>query len=229
MDRIYFLDNPWPQGHRIIDFKWNAHFKYEEEISEKNGLYFDFHLETADYYEEDADEEDMEEGEEESDWKAKIVWNNYHSCTLSSEEWSYKGFLAGNDKAPFNLEELDGKKYKVDFLSEEEQEEWDPELTAFDVYLLGHDAAAFHTIRFTKNENGAYRVDWKGKLALAYVGDYEFKYDFQAFVSSVSFRGIAVPDELTDQEACGLLKRFVRDPALFELQNQNGQRRFVLK
>ena len=57
MDRIYFVDNPWPNGHRIINFKWSAHFKYEEEevLKERTGLYFDLYLETADYYEEDLD------------------------------------------------------------------------------------------------------------------------------------------------------------------------------
>jgi hypothetical protein len=32
----------------------------------------------------------------------------------------------------------------------------DPELTAFDIYLLGHDATAFRTIKFTKVENQTY-------------------------------------------------------------------------
>ena len=46
-----------------------AHFKYaeEEELNGMAGLYFDLHLETADYDEEDLDEED-EENEEEDDW-----------------------------------------------------------------------------------------------------------------------------------------------------------------
>ncbi|MFJ8530418.1 hypothetical protein [Bacillus sp. NPDC094106] len=229
MDRIYFVDNPWPNGHRIINFEWGAHFKYGEELGEKAGLYFDLHLETADYYEEDKGEDEDAEDEAESDWQAKIVWNNYHSCTLSSEEWNYKGFRVGSDEAPFDLEMLDGKEYIIDFLSKEEQEDLDLDMTAFDVYLLGHDASGFHSIKFTRLERQAYQIEWKGKLALAYVGDHEFKYDFHTIISSASFRGISIPNEITDHRAYELLRRFVSNPALFELQNDNGNRRFVFK
>ncbi|MGG3803557.1 hypothetical protein [Metabacillus fastidiosus] len=233
MDRIYFVDNPWPDGHPIINFEWSAHFKYkkEDELAGEMGLYFDLHLETADYYKEDDENEDEDDDNDEavSDWKSKIVWNNYHSCTLSSTEWDNKGFLVGSDKAPFNPETLDGKEFRIDFLSKDEQEDLDLDLTAFDVYLLGHDAAAFHTIKFTKIEGSTYQIDWKGKLALAYVADYEFRYDFHAFISSASFKGITIPDELTDNKAYELLERFISKPSLFELQNDNGKRQFVLK
>ncbi|MED4452011.1 hypothetical protein [Metabacillus fastidiosus] len=231
MDRIYFVDNPWPNGHPIINFEWSAHFKYQEEDESvgEMGLYFDLHLETADYYKEDDENEDDDNDEAVSDWKSKIVWNNYHSCTLSSTEWDNKGFLVGSDKAPFNPETLDGKEFIIDFLSKDEQEDLDLDLTAFDVYLLGHDAAAFHTIKFTKIERSTYQIDWKGKLALAYVADYEFRYDFHTFISSVAFKGITIPDELTDNKAYELLERFISKPSLFELQNDNGKRQFVLK
>ena len=233
MERIYFVGNPWPNGHRIINFKWSAHFKYEEEeLKDRTGLYFDLHLETADYYEEDLDEdedEENEENEEVDDWHAKIVWNNYHSCTMSSQEWDNKGFRVGSDEAPFDLETLDGKEYAIDFLSKDEQENLDLDLTAFDVYLLGHDATAFHSIKFTKVEGQSYQIDWKGKLALAYTGDYEFRYDFHTLISSTSFSGITIPDEITDHRAYELLERFVSKPTLFKLQNDNGKRKFIFK
>jgi hypothetical protein len=227
MNRIYFIDNPWPNGHRIINFEWSAHFKYNDDGEKRDGLYFDFHLETADYYEEDAEEEEDADDEDADDWHAKIVWNNYHSCTLSSQEWDNKGFLVGSDENLFDWESLDGHEYKIDFLSEEEQENFDHELTAFDVYLLGHDASAFHIIKFTKLDVDSYKIDWQGKLAQAYVGDYEFKYDFHTVLSSVSFSGIDIPDEVTDEQAYALLARFVRNPALFELHHENEKRRFV--
>jgi len=197
MDRIYFVDNPWPNGHRIVNFKWSAHFKDEEE-----------------------------ENEEVDDWHAKIVWNNYRSCTISSQEWHNKGFRVGSDEAPFDLEALSGKEYVIDFLTKNEKENFDFDLTAFDVYLLGHDATAFHTIKFTKVENHTYQIDWKGKLALAYKGDYEFRYDFHTCISSTSFSGITIPEEMTDFRAYELLKRFVSKPSLFALQNDNGKRKF---
>ncbi|PDY51248.1 hypothetical protein COM88_33900, partial [Bacillus cereus] len=110
------MDNPWPKGHRIVNFKWSAHFKYaeEEELNGVAGLYFDLHLETADY-------DDEEDGEDVDDWHAKIVWNNFHNCTLSSEEWDFKGFRVGSDEVPFDLDLLNGKRFAIDFLSEDEQ------------------------------------------------------------------------------------------------------------
>lgn len=229
MNRINFADNPWPNGHRIIHFDWGAHFKVDEdeEMDGRAGLYFDLHLETADYYEEDVDED--EEDEDISDWQAKIVWNNYHSCTLSSEEWDFKGFRVGSDESPFDLAHLDGAVYEVDHLNEEEQEELDIERTAFDIYLLGHDATAFHTIRFKKAEGQTYDIDWKGKVALFYVGDTEFCHDFHATINSVAFRGISVPEELTDEEAFVLLKRFVKEPESYHLSTIEGKRRFLIK
>jgi len=230
MNRIYFTDNPWPNGHRIVNFEWGAHFKLDEEAEKQAGLYFDLHLETADYDEEDTGEDEEEQDDEETDdWHAKIVWNNYHSCTLSSEEWDEKGFLVGSEQSPFDPEDLDGKTFTVDDLSDEELEHLDLDTTAFDVYLLGHDASAFHTIQFTRAQDAAFDIHWKGKLALVYAGDENFRYDFHAFISSVNFRGISVPDELTDQEAYELLKRFVKKPELSELQAGQEQRRFVLK
>jgi len=231
MKRIYFANNPWPNGHRITNFEWGAHFKYDEEVEaeDRAGLYFDFHLETADYYEEDKDEgEDNEDDEDIEDWQAKTVWSNYHSCTLSSEEWDIKGFRVGSDKSPFDLKSLDGMEYKIDHLTEEEQQELDLENTAFDVYLLGHVATSFHTITFTKVEGKTYNIDWKGKVAFAYVGDHEFQYDFHTVIPLASFRGITIPDELMVQDAYDLLRRFVQESGLFELQSNNGHKRFVI-
>jgi hypothetical protein len=172
------------------------------------------------------DEEDEEEAEDE--WQAKIVWNNYHSCTLSSTHWGDTGFLAGTDLKPFDLESLDGKEYRIDFLTSDEQENSDQDTTSFGIYLLGHDAAAFHTIKFTKTENQTFNIDWKGKLAQAYVGDYEFKHDFHTLIHSAEFRGIFIDDETTDEQAFELLKQFVCKPQLFRLVNVNRGRRFVL-
>src|SRR5688572_25780255 len=75
INRIFFKDNPFPNGHRIKKFVWSG------ELDPDKGLIFHFHLETEDY-----DEEDEEEFEEEDmpDWLSKTVWNNYHKCRLSS-------------------------------------------------------------------------------------------------------------------------------------------------
>ena len=66
-------------------------------------------------------------------------------------------------------------------------------------------------------------------MALTYIGDYEFKYDFHTLISSTAFSGINIPNDIDDHEAYVLLKRFVSTPVLFELQRDNGDRRFVFK
>lgn len=228
MDRIYFDGNPWPNGHRIAHFEWSAHFKTEEAYSRTPGLYFDLHVKTAEYDEEDLDDE-LEEEEPPTDWQAKIVWNNYHSCTLSTQEWDDKGFCVGTADAPFNPVTLDGQTFLVDHLENDAPENFDFDSTAFDVYLLGHDAVAFHTITFTRIENNTYKIDWQGKLANTYAGDDAFKYDFQTVIAAATFRGILIPDEMTNEAAITLLQRFVSKPELFELDNNNGNRRFLFK
>ena len=83
-NRIYFKDNPWPEGHPIKRFAWSA-----KEID--GDIWFDMHLESADYYAERDIEDDEDEGYP-SDWTAPAVWSNYHSCILSSNYWHHGGF-----------------------------------------------------------------------------------------------------------------------------------------
>ena len=166
-NRIKFLGNPWPEGHPIKEFEWLAR--------EKDGqVWFDFHLETEDYESERPinDDEDIEYA---SDWEAPIVWNNFHACTLSSNNWHDGGFAAGKI-GEFSLESLNGIEVSVDSPAPDDTED-----NAFHVYLLGHDAAAHHRIRFSRiSGTDRFNIHWVGKLALAYVGDYEYKYEFEA-------------------------------------------------
>lgn len=104
-DRIYFKDNPWPEGHPIKEFTWSA-----KEVD--GDVWFDLHLKSADYYAE-RDIEDDENAEYASDWAAPIVWGNYHSCTLSSTYWGNDGFRVCA-KADYTPELLDGLELTVD-------------------------------------------------------------------------------------------------------------------
>ncbi|MEG0450873.1 MAG: hypothetical protein RR595_13540, partial [Lysinibacillus sp.] len=122
-----------------------------------------------------------------------------------------------------------GKTFLVDHFNKIEPDDFEFESTAFDVYLLGHDASAFHTITFTCIENNMYKLAWKGKLANMYAGDYAFKYDFHTEIAAAMFRGILIPSEMTDEEATQLLHRFVSQPELFKLHNNNGERYFSFK
>lgn len=171
-NRITFFGNPWPEGHLIKEFEWLA--------SEKDGhVWFHFHLQTEDYESERPIDED--EGiEYPSAWEAPSVWNNYHSCTLSSNKWHDGGFAVGQI-GKISLESLHGIEVSIDSPAPEDTED-----NAFHVYLLGHDAAAHHRIKFSRVPGtDKFNIHWVGKLAQAYVGDYEYKHAFEAKIFDV--------------------------------------------
>ena len=172
-NRIYFKDNPWPEGHPIKEFLWTAEIRNDD-------VWFNFHLESADYYSE-RDIEDEEDMEYESDWKAPGVWGNFHSCTLSTNSWHYGGFKVCSAK-DYSEDFLNGRELQVDMYPEN-IDDWDD--YAFHIYLLGHDAAAMHKIKFIRNTDATFNIEWSGKLALAYVGDYNFKYDFNTRITNI--------------------------------------------
>ncbi|WP_228455342.1 hypothetical protein [Chryseobacterium sp. Tr-659] len=68
-NKIYFLHNPYPNDHKTVTFNWYGR------IDEDESVWLDFHLKTENYY---TNDEDL------SDWDSKIVWRNYHTCTLLS-------------------------------------------------------------------------------------------------------------------------------------------------
>lgn len=175
-NRIYFEDNPWPEGHPIKTFKWKARVKDGE-------VWFDVHLESADYYSE-RDIEDDEDTEYESDWKAPIVWGNYHSCTMSSTYWHEGGFKVCKLE-DYSPEFLDGLELEVDMnpnISEHRDD------LAFHIYLLGHDAVAFHKIKFIREgDSSNFTIVWSGRIAQAYVGNHNFKHPFTFTVENKNF------------------------------------------
>ena len=132
-NRIYFKDNPWLEGHPIDKFEWQAKLIDE-------AIWFDLHLETANYY----SERDINDSEQESDWKSPIAWSNYHRCTMSSHNWHDDRFKICARK-DYNLEYLDGFVVNVD-ASPEIIKEWDD--LALHIYLLGYDSVACHKIKF---------------------------------------------------------------------------------
>lgn len=174
-NRIYFENNPWPEGHPIKAFEWEAKVK-------DGDVWFDFHLESDDYYSE-RDIEDDEDVEYESDWAAPIVWGNYHSCTLSTNYWHEGGFKVCK-ASEYTPDFLDGYEVQIDMHPENIEERDD---LAFHIYLLGHDAAACHKIKFIRNkENGKFSINWNGRIAQAYIGDYEFRHNFKAKINELN-------------------------------------------
>jgi len=175
-NRIYFEGNPWPEGHPLKEFKWTAKVV-------DGDVWFDIHLESADYYSE-RDIEDDEDVDYESDWEAPIVWGNYHSCTMSTNYWHKGGFrVCRLDE--YSPDYLDGLELEID-MRPDQIEEWDD--LAFHIYLLGHDAVACHRIKFIREPNcDDFSIQWQGRAAQAYVGDYEFKHPFKLFVARQKF------------------------------------------
>lgn len=197
-------------------FIWSGHIN-------EDGLWFDFHLESADYDEENNELDDQDD-EEVSDWKAKVVWNNYHSCTLSTTYWGEaSGFQVGKELNQFDIRQLSSKEYNVDPLSK-----YDFENPSFIIYLLGHDSVAEHRIHFSENDLKQFDIKWDGKIALSYAGQYEFLHSFEANLFNVCFQGFDIPEEISDKRALELLKIFTVDAEIYTISKVNVQRKIII-
>lgn len=198
--RITFDGNPWPNGHRVVGFAWTGC------LVPRRGVTFELDLRSADYYEDDADYWTEDDGEYLGDWKSKSVWGNYHSCIISSCEWGTSdGFLVGTSKKPIDLDALDGVDFAVDGLPLSGE-------PTFATYLLGHDSVADHRIAFkcsVEDDAETYDVAWRGKIALTYSGDTEYRHGFAANVSRVTFDGFRIPAGLDGTTAARELGRYV--------------------
>jgi hypothetical protein len=192
-NRIYFKGNPYPKGHKIKRFVWSGR------LDENEQLWFDFHLETDDYYAEDDTEDDEDDDEVDSNWEAKAVWENYHSCIISSTEWQSQGIEIDTTKGKFDFASLLLAELTVDPLPIADDLDFDD--LSFQISLLGHDSCAGHQIKFSKNDSGNYNIEWRGKIALTYSGEDEFKYDFIALIQDVKFDGFHFPQKLGLEKA----------------------------
>lgn len=129
VSKIYFTDNPYPNGHKIETFSWNGR------IDEYGFIWFDFHLKTENYYAND-DENNEEEDEDLSDWDSKIVWGSYHACTLSSNYWGeQRGIRINNLDEKLDFDAV----VKNDLFSNDlpSGNHFDDDNLAFNMYLLG--------------------------------------------------------------------------------------------
>lgn len=214
MNRIFFKGNPYPNGHQIEEFVWSGRLKKDR------GLIFDFHLLSADYYAEDNSEE--EEDDDKPSWKSKIVWGNYHQCTMSSTYWNDQGAVVGSPESKMDFNNLLNKELIID--SVQPGEEYDAEEFAFSIYLLGHDACANHKIAFTKQyDKSTFDIEWKGNIALVYSGGHEFEYSFEAVITKVKFEGIILDKNLSNKTNEELLNKCVVDSSAFEIINNKFQ------
>lgn len=107
ISKIYFIDNPYPNGHNIEEFSWSGR------IDEYGSIYFDFHLKTENYYAND-DENEEDEAEGLSDWDSKIVWGNYQhtSSMLSSKAFIPKNWPVEKAAEIFKAQLADFEEYE---------------------------------------------------------------------------------------------------------------------
>ncbi len=221
--RIVFADNPWPRGHRIERAVWSGRI-------DDRGLWFDLHVESARYDEDDDVRAAAGDGSDEDvvdppggDWAAKAVWGNYHRCSLSSTKWRCDGgFLVGTAEQRFDWADLAGQRFAVDPLPSTRATtaqlpraagDDQPE-PAFNIYLLGHDTVGGHRLRFTPGRGGA-RIDWEARIALTYAGDQRFIHRLTAHIDAARFEGFRAVDGLPPDVASDLLAVFTTDPSVY--------------
>ncbi|GAA1550891.1 hypothetical protein GCM10009827_084400 [Dactylosporangium maewongense] len=232
-DRILFPGNPWPAGHAVEELAWQGR------LDPAGRLWFDLHVKSAGYYAEDPTYWDDDGDSGCDDWSSKVVWGNYHACTISSTRWGHRGFVAATDAEPLALDTLAGRTFHVDRdpdrpdgvpdgVADEDIEDED---AAFGIYLLGHDAVGDHRISFgARQGRTVFALDWHGRIALRYANSMApFQYTFQATIGAVALDHIAAPSSLDDGAAEGLLRRVLVDAAMFELIGEGGTRRFVAR
>jgi hypothetical protein len=213
LNRIIFKDNPYPAGHLIKEIRWSGR------LEAGRGLIFDFHLETEDYSHNQPDVNEASEEKDLSDWYSKQVWQNYHSCTMSSLAWGSSGILAASADSPFDFSSRFPLKLSVDPLPLPDDVEWDD--LALGIYLLGHDACAGHKINIESVMDNKYNIHWTGKIALAYVGEADFNYEFDVELYDIPFDGIYYPQQWSQNEARAMLATLVNDPDAFIFQDLN--------
>ncbi|RKS09104.1 hypothetical protein DFP74_4833 [Nocardiopsis sp. Huas11] len=217
-DRIWFLGNPWPDGHRIRAFTWGG------QLDPEAGLRFAFELTSEDYDADDAPEhqtEDEDDDDGPEDFASRPVWQNYHRCRITPS----RGFVVGTPDEPLDFGRIAGRTFRVDRLEDVAALEDDD--AAFHVYLLGHDSVADHRVRFAAGGSPlTFALAWDGRIALTYIGEEEFRHRFRVRVGQAVFQGFHVPDEIDDEAADRLFRACARDSARFRLCREDGERRY---
>jgi hypothetical protein len=214
--RIYFPGNPWPEGHALEQLLWGAR------LDSERGLLFDLHLTSAAYY---AERNAVVVDDAAGDFQSAGVWSNYHACTLSSSYWHEGGWVVGDDDAPLVFAELAERTFVVDDPASPGFALDDLEDRAFHIYLLGHDDVVDHRIRFAPDATtGLWTLDWRGRIALAYVGDDDHRHSFRVEATGLGFAGFRLGPDMSESEARSLVQRWCRDPGDLELVTEGRVR-----
>ena len=203
-DTILFPGSPWPAGHAIESFLWYLQLESPGQIR----CHFD--LESAAYNANDESEDD-DETDGTPNWRSKIVWNNYGSCTLSSLAWDHSGFVIATSMQPLDITTLSGRTFDIDPLPFDFAAE-----PSFGIYCQGHDNVAGHKISLTNGSNG-WTVDWRAKIALTYLGATEFENDLVARKTAVKFPNVTVPNGVAAADAEKMLRKCIGRSTKIEL------------
>jgi hypothetical protein len=205
LGRFFFPGNPWPKGHRILVCRWTAR------IERSSGVWFDFHLESENYYAADKRQVGEEEDENLSSTASRVLWCNYHSLTFSSTHWvgATYGFQAGSSSQLFDFRRLSGKSFEIDNPPQQNRRP-----VPFIVYRWGHEDVAYQTIKFKrKPASREFAIDWRGRIGdIGFAGSKsDFPYHFQMQLTNVPFEGIEFPQGTTREYAFELAEVFVAD------------------
>jgi hypothetical protein len=199
LGRITFAKNPWPKGHRIAELAWTGRV-------EADSVWFDLHLVSGNY---DEDDKRSEDDGTAHGWRAKGVWTNYGSCTMSSTEWNGEatGFLVGTPKKPLDFAKLDATTFRVD-----PKPRTGDAKPAFHIYLTGHDAVADHQITFTRTRIAKqFSLSWKGRICLAYIGRTRYEHRFEAVAPRIVFAGFQPARGVSKAQARAVLAACVEN------------------
>jgi|GEM_PF-1226882 len=207
--RIFFEDNPWPEGHAVKELDFSCHL-FPNRVDLLLHLVSEDYYKTRDIVTEDEAGNLLPEFEDVPEWQHPDSWYNYHACTLSNTNWGIDVRTPINEEGvPFSTQFLSGKPLIFNPVKTGENgmgdpdHEWDSDSQAFGIYLRGHDAVANHKITFSAQENGLLSLDWTGLVANAYIGQTQFEHKFKCEAQDVPFLGYQ----------CSLMKDEVRREA----------------
>lgn len=210
-NKIYFSNSPYINGHKVVDFVWNAR------VDENFNVIMDLHLESDQYDEEDEYTDAIEDIDDVSEETTeKSLWINYDHCIVSSTFWGNKGIKINTEAEKIDFKNLNNKTFTLDplpvDLSQDESE------FAFGISMLGKDIIANHEITFIDTEEfGVFDIKWKAKVANVYLGENTFDYDFYTYMKNIRFGGIKIHKSLDIVEVEKFLKENLENYEEFEL------------
>ena len=200
-NKIYFRNSPYINGHKVVDFVWNAR------LDENFNVIMDLHLESDQYDEEDEYTDAIEDIDDISaETTEKSLWINYDHCIVSSNFWGNKGIKLETDSEQLDFKNLNNKTFQLDTLPVDlTKDEGD---FAFGISMLGKDIIANHEITFIDTEEfGVFDIKWKAKVANVYLGEDTFDYDFYTYMKNIRFAGIKIHKSLNIEE----VEKFLKD------------------